>query len=76
MIRILQKDLSAALRMRDRLLDGREGVGCCYRYVHPARCDRLGRLLYSWCTLGRGLGMAEPEAPYGKGLEDNFQRAD
>jgi hypothetical protein len=70
--RDLQKNLPAALRMRDGFFDGREGVGCHHRYVHSAGRDHLGCLLYRWRTFGRRLGMAQPKAPYRKRLEDKL----
>jgi hypothetical protein len=40
----LEKNLSAALRMLDSVLDGREGVGCCHWNLHSAGRDHLGCL--------------------------------
>jgi hypothetical protein len=48
MIRNVQKDLSAALRMRDGFLDGGEGVGPGHGYVQPAGGDHLRRLHDCW----------------------------
>jgi hypothetical protein len=49
----LQKNLAAALRMRDCFLDGRKGVGRRYRNVHLPRRYRIGGLPYRRQSFGR-----------------------
>src|SRR5882672_3089560 len=72
----VQQYLSAALRMRNGFLEGRERVGGRHGDANLAGRYHLRRLRRGWRQFRRKLPVAHKKAAHGERLEDYVQRAD